>query len=228
MGVIGPSGIGKTTLGLHFVCESAAEEPSLFFGFYETPPRLIQVASSLGLDLAGRIGSGEAEIMWQPQGEDIQDAMAHRLLDRVRRHHTRRLFIDGLGAFQEASIEPDRIGRFFSVLVNELRALDVTTLYTMETPDLIGPGMRVPIEVTSAIMESLLGLRYLEHHSRARRLLSVIKVRGSGFDPTLREFSIADGQGICLAGPFEDAEHLLTGFAHDRIVRGVSPAPGSQ
>src|ERR1700740_3214679 len=35
--VLGASGSGKTSLGLHFLSQSSAEEPGLFFGFYETP-----------------------------------------------------------------------------------------------------------------------------------------------------------------------------------------------
>jgi circadian clock protein KaiC len=215
-GVLGPSGIGKTTLGLHFVCASGAAEPSLLFGFYETPSRLLQQANRLGLDLEGAVGRGEVEILWQPLGENVQDALAHRLLGAAERRGARRLFLDGLGGFMEASVEPGRIARFFSVLVNELRARGVTTLYTMETRDVVGPGIELPVTGVSSIVENLLALRYLEHHARSRRLLSVVKVRGSGFDPALREFVIDDGSGISLAGAFEGAEELLSGFARDR------------
>jgi circadian clock protein KaiC len=223
-GVLGPSGIGKTTLGLHFVCGSGAADPGLFFGFYETPPRLVQQAARLGLDLGGAVGRGEVEIAWQPQGEEIQDALAHRLLEAVGRRGVRRLFLDGLGGFLQASVEPGRISRFFAVLVNELRARGVTTLYTMETRDLVGPGIEMPVAGISSFVENLIALRFVEHRSRARRLLSVVKVRASGFDPTLREFVIAGGRGISLAGAFEGAEGLLGGSARDRPADRPSPA----
>jgi circadian clock protein KaiC len=155
-------------------------------------------------------------ILWQAQGENAQDGLAHRLLDAVARRGVRRLFIDGLGGFIEASVEPERIGRFFAVLVNELRARGVTVLYTMETRDVFGPGVEVPVLGISSIVESLIAMRYVEHRSRSRRLLSVVKVRDSGFDPALREFVIKDGSGISIAGTFEGAEELLSGFARDR------------
>ena len=224
-GVLGPTGVGKTTLGLHYICGSSADEPGLLFGFFETPPRLLQQASRLGLDLEGAVSRGEVEILWQPQGEEIQDALAHRLLDAIARRGVRRLFLDGLGGFIEASIEPARIGRFFAVLINELRARGVTTLYTLETRDVVGAGIDIPISGMSSVVESLIALRYLEYRSRARRLVSVVKVRASGFDPTLREFVITDGSGISLAGAFEGAEALLTGSARDsRADRLASPS----
>ncbi len=200
-----------------FVCGSGSAEPGLFFGFYETPPRLLQQAASLGLDLEGAVGRGEVEIVWQPQGENVQDALAHRLLDALERRGVKRLFLDGLGGFMESSVEPGRLSRFFSVLANELRARGVTTLYTMETRDVVGPGIELPVSGISSLVEGLIALRFVEHHARSRRLLSVVKVRGSGFDPGLREFVIEGGRGISLAaGAFEGAEDLLSGSARDR------------
>ncbi len=38
--VMGPSGVGKTTMGLHFLSRSSSAEPGLMFSFYETPARL--------------------------------------------------------------------------------------------------------------------------------------------------------------------------------------------
>lgn len=226
-GVLGPSGIGKTVLGLHFLCGASAAEPGMFFGFYETPPRLKQQAASLGLDLAGAVERGEVEILWQPQGENPQDALAHQLLDAVERRGVRRLFLDGIGGFIEASVEPGRLARFMAVLVNELRARGVNVLYTMETRDVVGPGIEVPVSGISSMVENLLALRYLEHQARSRRLVSVVKVRGSGFDPSLREFVIENGRGIFLSGAFEGAEDLLSGFARDRPDVG-RPPPGSE
>lgn len=222
-GLLGPSGIGKTTLGLHYICASSAAEPGLFFSFYEAPPRLLLQAESLGLDLKGVVDRQEAEILWQPQGENLQDALAHRLLDVVEQRGVRRLFLDGLGGFIESSVEPERITRFFSALANELRARGVTTLYTMETRDVVGPGIEMPINGMSPLVESLIALRFVEHRSRSRRLISVIKVRGSPFDPTLREFGISDGSGFSLASAFQGVEELLSGSARDS--RGEGPPP---
>jgi circadian clock protein KaiC len=94
----------------------------------------------------------------------------------------------------------------------------VTTLYSMETRDLIGPGIEMPMGGISSLVEGLIALRYVERRSRSRRLLSIMKIRGSGFDPGLREFVIEGGHGISIAGTFEGAEELLSGFARDRQV----------
>jgi circadian clock protein KaiC len=224
-GLLGPSGIGKTTMGLHFLSESSAKEPGLHFGFYETPPRLLQKAARLGLDLEASVRRGDLELLWQALGENPQDALAHGLLEAVDRRGVRRLFLDGLGGFIEASIEPGRISRFFSVLANELRARGVTMLYTIETQDIFETRIRMPLTGMSSLVENLIALRYVESGSRSRRLLSVVKVRDSGFDPAVREFVIDDGSGVSLAGAFQSVEELSSGTTPQRAKEGSSSVP---
>lgn len=222
-GLLGPTGIGKTTLGLHFLCAPEAREPSLLFGFYETPAGLQQKAAHLGLDFQARVERKELEVLWQTQGEGIQDALAHRLLEAVTRRGVKRLFLDSLGAFQHASIETDRISRFFAVLTNELRQRGVTTIYSMETFEVIGSHIDLPIAGVSAIVENLIALRFLEQHASSRRSLSVLKTRNVEFDPAIREFVIKTGQGITILGPLKDPDQELPRIGQRRGDRGRLP-----
>jgi circadian clock protein KaiC len=223
--LVGPTGIGKTILGLHFLSRSSAAEPGLHFGFYETPPRLLQKADRLGLGLGAVVDRGDIEILCQVMGENVQDALAYRLLDAITRRGVRRLFLDGLGGFIQSSVEPSRISRFCAVLTNELRARGVTTLFTWETGEVISSGIHMPVMGISSLLESVIALRYLEHRSRIRRLVSIVKVRDSDFDPSLREFSITN-RGISMGGTFDDAEQVLSGFAHDRTDQQPSGPEG--
>ena len=120
---------------------------------------------------------------WQPPTDDLLDAYGERLLQAVHRRKVKRLFIDGLGAFKQASvIEPSRIGNFLTALMNEMRVLGVTTLYTLEVPDIMGPTIRTPIGDLSSLAENLILLRLWELGSQLYRLISVLKVRDSQFD----------------------------------------------
>ena len=210
--VLGFSGAGKTSLGLHFLSQSSAEDPGLFFGFYETPLRLRVKAAGIGIALDGLVEQGYLEILWHPPTEDILDALGNRLVEAVRRRRVKRLVIDGLLGFQEiAADRPHRIGRFLTALANELRVLDVTTFYTAETPNLIGGVIEGPAIGLSTLAENLILLRYVEIRSQLRRLISVVKMRDSDFDSSLREFRIT-AAGIELANTFDSAEAILSGF----------------
>jgi circadian clock protein KaiC len=172
----------------------------------------------MGLDLAAAEQRGDVEFLWYPTGEHILDELAHRLLDAVRRRGVKRLVIDGISGFQQAALEPERIVRFWSALCAELRALDVTTLHSMELPEFMGPELRLPVGGVSSLAETLLLMRYVEVQSRLFRLISLFKVREGAFDPTIRKFAITDS-GIVVGEPFEGIEAVLSGMAREAAVR---------
>jgi len=207
--VLGASGSGKTTLGLHYIAGTPKGERALWFGFYETPARLLEKARQLGLPLERRVRSGQAEIIWQPSTEQNVDALAQRLIDAVDRSSASRVFIDGLDGFERATLHPERSHHIFTAIANELRVRGVTTAYSLEVPKFLGSELDSPIRV-SALAENLLFLRFVEIRSQLYRLLSILKVRDSAYDSSQREFHITN-KGIRLARSFDSAEAILAG-----------------
>jgi circadian clock protein KaiC len=189
--MFGATGTGKTTLGLHFLNRSSASEPGLHFGFFESPVRVLLKARLLGLELEKHHRAGHLELLWHPPTERVLDALGHRLLAAVRERGVKRLFVDGIDGFVKAAPDTDRITHFMSALTNELRVLGVTSLYTSELHDLIGPGVTLPVQGLSTLLENGLLLRFVERERRLVRTLSVIKLRDSGYDDTIRELRIA-------------------------------------
>jgi circadian clock protein KaiC len=228
--VLGPSGSGKTLLGLQFLSEGARKnEAGLFFGFYERPPALIQKGERLNLALRSAEETGLLEILWQPPVEGVIDILGDRLLTAVRRRKVRRLCIDGIHGFQLAAEFPGRVRSVFSAFAEELEAAGVTTLYTMETPDLFGPRIEAPVSGLSPITQNILLLRHVELSSHLYRLISVMKLRDSDYDSTLREFRINDS-GITVADTFESADQLMSGSAQrsTEVKREPRPRSGGQ
>ena len=213
--LLGASGSGKTTLGMAFLQKSSKAEPGLHFGFYESPERLVGNARLLGIDLKARAAAGDLEIIWRPTIERILDSLGNELIDAVRRRKVKRLFIDGWGGFASAAEVSERLSPFFAALVNELRSLNVTTVCAMETQNLIGPELQLPIQGLSAVTENMILLRYAEYQGQLRRLISIMKIRGGGFDHKLREFEIGP-RGLRFVDSFETAEGMLSGYGSVR------------
>ncbi len=224
--LVGPSGAGKTTLGLQFLSSSSADEPGLLFGCDEPPERLWLKATTMGLGLAAAEQRGDVELLWYPIGEHILDELAHRLLDAVRRRGVKRLVIDGTAGFQQAALEPERIMRFWSALSNELRALGVTTVCTSWLPNLVGSEIRVPARGVAPLAEVMVLIRYVELRAQLYRLVSLVKVREGPFDPTIREFTIGE-TGVVVGKPFEGAEAALSGMARDVAEGGTAVPSGN-
>lgn len=190
--VMGPSGIGKTTLGLKFLSESTVDAPGLHFGFYESPQRLRLKGQSLGIDIQKMEDSGALTIAWQPTTEGLLDGLGARLLRLVEEKGIKRLFIDSLSGMTRVSNNPARITDFYSALMNELRARGVTVFATWEMHDLFGAEVTSPASELSSIADNLMLMRFFEIQSELRRTLSILKVRDSFYDPSLLEVVILD------------------------------------
>lgn len=197
--LFGPTGAGKTSVGLHFLSQASREEPGLLFGFYETPPRLLLKAKALGLDLETKAREGSLDIQWHPSTERILDALGHKLLSSVRERGVKRLFVDGVDGFIQASPYPERISHFLSALTNELRVQGVTTLYTAELQHLFSSAVALPIDGISSLVENILLLRFVELEGRLVRVFSIVKTRDSEYEGGLRELVISS-RGIELGG----------------------------
>jgi len=217
--IMGPSGTGKTTLGLQFLSQCSEAEPGLLFGFYETPARLDAKIARVCPPLRGLLDSGAVEVQWQPPTDDLLDAYGERLLRAVEQRKVQRLFIDGLGALQQAAgAEPGRIGNFLTALMNEMRVRGVTTVYTLDIPDIMGPAIRSPISDLSSLAENLILLRFVEVRSRLYRLVSLLKVRDSDFDLTLHEYMTSD-RGLIVDADSDSAERIMSGYGTE--MKGV-------
>ncbi|WP_373696727.1 ATPase domain-containing protein [Microvirga yunnanensis] len=211
--LMGPAGSGKTTFGMNFLSLATEADPALHFGFYETPARLALKGQALGIDFKGLVERGVLEMMWRPLTENLLDQLGHELLDAVRQRGVKRLFIDGLGGFHRAAVPPQRLVEYLTALTNELRALGVTTVATWELRDLFGAPLANLSPEFPSILDNLLLLRLTELQAKLRRILAVIKVRDSAFDPRLYPVDITAG-GIMTGQRLEDAERTATGVAH--------------
>ncbi|UXH38215.1 ATPase domain-containing protein [Pseudomonas promysalinigenes] len=208
--LMGPSGIGKTSMGLAFLAAGSAAQPALHFGFYETPARLRLKAASIGYDFAELERQGALHLCWQPTTEGLLDQVGARLLEMVERTGSKRVLIDSLGAFSRLATEPARLNAFFRALIGELRARDVSVMLTWEMRDIFGSEITAPAPDLSSIVDNLILMRFVEMDSQLRRMLSILKVRDSHHDPALHAMHFGP-QGISLHKAFEGACGVLSG-----------------
>lgn len=221
--IVGPTGAGKTLFALQFLAQSSKEEPGLMFNFYETRARLVAKSKAVGNDLTPLLEKGHVEILWHSQGEHLLDELGHELLRAVAARGVKRLAIDGLGALVEGAPDRERIGRFMACLMNELRARNVATLLNVESTDIVGPHVKMPIAGMSAIVENLIFLRFVERDAILSRLISVTKMRNSGYDEHVREFFITS-QGMKAGDPLFGLDQALTGVPRTQSAKRRLPA----
>lgn len=203
--LLGATGSGKTLLGMHFLRTAVARgEHCIYFGFFEPPDRLLAKSAAIGLDFHDAVRSGQLQIVWQPPFELRVDELAHQLLTIVRERRISRLFVDGIEGFLDGAVHRERISTFLTALSVSLRESGATTLFSEELP-LFTETIETGTTLLSAVVENVLLLRYVEIDAELRRLISVIKLRESSFDPSIREFSISR-HGISVFSKLESDE----------------------
>jgi circadian clock protein KaiC len=223
--LFGSPGCGKTLLGLHFLAEGARRgEPALYFGFSENAPQLVRKGQSVGLLLAPLVEGGLLRIETRAPVETLPDAIAQEVMGMVRAHGSRRLFIDGLEPLVREALDPERATRFISAFLNALRDSDVTVVVTQQGNVLFGPELRPSIPGSEAVCDNILFLRYIERNGRLHRLLSILKMRDSDNDPSLREMVISS-QGVEIREGFGALEATMSGQPHQGKKPRKRPSP---
>jgi circadian clock protein KaiC len=206
--LLGPTGSGKTTLGLHFLSRCSREEAGLMLGFYESTERIQVKAESIGIDLKQLVETGALQLMWSSPSESVVDKLLWDLLARAKERKARRLFIDGLPALRDCFIHKERLVGALNAFGLRLREVGVTLLYTSEVRDLHFVD-KLPTDEISAIVDNVILLNYTREEHAMRRQLNILKLRDSDFDPRSREFHIARKGFVLQADPraFEVGEH---------------------
>lgn len=234
--VIGSGGTGKTMLGLHFALAGVqAGEPVVFMGFHEDRRQLLLKADAFNLGRALRTAlapGGGLTLVHEPPVEMEADALADQLLTILDRTRARRLVVDSIAVLERAVSEGSGSGRvqnYLSALVAVLQARQITALFTKETGPLAAADLELETDLSSGVAENMLWLQPVIYRERLYRVISVLKMRYSAHDLTLREFTITAPSGIEVRAPFESGRGVLAGIARQQgDPRRASPggAPG--
>jgi circadian clock protein KaiC len=224
--LIGPSGVGKTLMGLKFL-QAGVElnEKCVYFGLYESPERLMAKACSVGIDLSEPLKDGRLTLDWHPAVELAIDELAVELLNVVRRTRASRLVVDGIDGFRQSANRTERFALFLNALTHRLRDEGVTTLLTEELP-LYGDSAPMGTLRASAMTENIVLLRYVEANSALHRMVSVVKQREGAHDSSIRRLTI-DSRGLHISDGFIGPTGLLSGHPSMAPALSVSD-PGAR
>lgn len=195
--IMGPSGAGKTSLGIQFLSGATQDEPGLYFGFHESPQRVRIKAKALGHDFSALEKSGAMHIVWNSVSQGMIDRSSYELLKLVEQKNIKRVFIDSLVGMSRLAIDQSRVNEIFTALLGELRSRGVTIMATWETQRMLNdlPGATAPD--LSGLMDNLLLIQFSRNGTELQRQLSILKIRDNAYDPSLLEVVMGNA-GITL------------------------------
>ena len=191
--VAGPTGSGKTLLGLHFIVSGARRgEPGIIATLQENPTQLQRIAQGFGWSLA----EDGVELLYRSPVDLYIDQWVYELLAAVEHTGARRVVIDSLGDLGFAAGDEARYREYLYSLVQRCSRRGVSLLMTLELPDLFQVTQISEVGV-SHVADNVVMLQYLRQPAGIRRTLTILKTRASLHEPQVREFTITP-EGITL------------------------------
>jgi circadian clock protein KaiC len=216
--ITGPIGVGKTTVGLHFLERAARRgERSVVYLFEESVETVVHRCESIGIPAERMM---EAENLSLVPVEPLRltpEEFASRVREEVEGRQTHIVMLDSVAGYRLA-VQGDELVNHLHALTRYLRNMGVTVVLINETDTIAGP-LRATDYGFSYLADNVLFMRYLEIRGRLHKAMGVLKKRASDFEKTLRELEITS-QGLRLGRPLEKVSGVLSGDL--QLERGIS------
>jgi circadian clock protein KaiC len=212
--IAGPAGSGKSALATQFVAAGLQiGEPAVIAVFEEHPKEFLAHAKSLGPDLDLMAHRGLLEVVYlRPLDLSVDEALLE-IQAAVARVNAQRLVIDSLSGF-ELALAPTFREDFRESLYRMVEALTgsgVTVFMTVEVAESF-TDLRFSPDLISFLTDDVILQRYVEIEGRVRKVMTVIKMRGSEHSKDLRLYDVTKG-GLVVGGTLYDYRGILTGVA---------------
>ena len=216
----GSLGTGKTLLALHFALAGVrAGEKVVYLGFRESRHQLLQAAApfAIGKELRRALRpGGEITFIETPPVKVNPDILADRLLDVLDQTGAQRLVIDSVAELERAIVrgpDPQRLEDYLAALLLAMRSRGVSGLLIKETDKVVATTLDFSADALSVLAENVLLLQQAPYGGELHRIFSILKLRFSEHDATLREFRIVAPNGLEVLQAFRSGAGVLEGIA---------------
>lgn len=225
--VAGSLGTGKTLLALHYALAGVrAGERVVYLSLRESPSELLRSAQpfAIGPELEEALATGgKLALLWTPPIKVEADVIGDRILNEIDRVRPTRFVVDSIAELERAvarGSSPNRLEDYLAALMQALRTRNVTSLFIKETSKIGSITLDFSVDPLSVLAENVVVMQQVAYRAMLHRVISVLKMRYSSHDMTLREFTIAPPEGIRVLEPFESETGVLQGITEDQARQG--------
>jgi len=208
--ILGPSGVGKSTLGAQYVC-SAAEKGlhCAAFLFDEQRVTFLDRGDALGMGLSRFVKNNMLKVAKIEPGLMSPGEFSHCVRKAVEDDKVRVVLVDSLTGYLTAIPEAEAAVIRLHELTSYLASCGVATFLTVAQQGMLGHNVSSPIDV-SYIADTMFLMRFFEAQGRVRKALSVIKKRTGQHETTIREVGV-ERNALTVGEPLTDFRGVLTG-----------------
>jgi circadian clock protein KaiC len=207
--VSGATGTGKTLTVAQFLQGGAANgEKCLLLAFEESRDQLVRNATGWGFDFEQMERDGLLRVVCDyPDLSGLEDWLV-TIQGIITEFGPQRMALDSLSALENVgTLKAFR--EFVIGLTSFIKHKEITGMFTATTGTLMG-GDSITESNISTLTDSIILLRYVEMFGDVKRGITVLKMRGSGHDKAIREFTIGK-DGMHVGRAFRNVTGILSG-----------------
>jgi circadian clock protein KaiC len=206
----GNTGTGKSTLGLHFIAEGIKQgETAVIVALEESVEQVKKTADQHGWDLAGWEKEGKVAFVTAELIDINPDRLLYDIINTTTRLGAKRVVIDSVSSMENAAFDRTRIREFLLQILAYFKSAGITCVMTYLTAELFGAGADQLMSGTastelglSSMVDGIILLRYVEREQRVRKLMNILKLRGSEHEKGIIEYAIGR-EGVVIGERFE-------------------------
>lgn len=208
--ITGPSGVGKTSLGLQFIREASGRgERSVVYSFEESIETIIQRCKSISIPIQEMLNRGTLSLVYVEPLKYSPDEFALMVRKEVEERDIKIVMIDSIAGYRLA-LFGGNLTQYLHSLIKYLQNMSITTILVNETESITGE-FKATEQGISFLADNIIFIRYLEINGEIRKVVGVLKKRVSDFEKTLREFEITK-YGIKVGKPLRELRGILRGL----------------
>lgn len=214
--IAGPTGVGKTTLGMQFLRAAARRgERSVVYTFEENSQTMLSRCRDIKMPVDDMIESGALQINSVEPMRYSPDELALSVRREVEDRGVKTVMVDSSSGYQisvsKLSVAGEEIIERLHALCRYLVGMGVTVIIVNETPMIASENVQPTDPSISHLGDTLILLRYLEVRGEVRKTIGVLKKRTGDYEKSLRELKITE-DGIRVGAPLHHLQGILRGL----------------
>lgn len=209
--VSGNTGTGKTVLGMQFLIQGIKEgENAVFMSLEEPTGQIKSTALEHGWDFEQYEKQGKLAFVTTSLIDISNDKLLYQMLNAVKRIGAKRVVIDSISTLMSATMNEEQARQFLIQISGFFKEKRITCIMNY----LCGPNfgavkgqllsnlssneMRL-----SSITDGIMMLLYVERGQNVKKMLNVLKLRGSAHSRDIFRYEIEKG-GIKMGEKYEE------------------------
>jgi circadian clock protein KaiC len=198
--ISGGTGTGKTLLALSWIVQGAREnEPGLFITFDEHPVQLKRNAGLFGWHLDNFFERNLLDFFHISPIEPDVDQHIFEVQKKVFEKQVKRIVIDSISTFEIGMSDKYKYTDYLWGLTNFFKTQSVSLTVIAENYNLM--NSQIIKYGVSYLADNIILLKYLRDGFNTRRLVEILKMRGSQHLKTAREYIITSQGPVVINKP---------------------------